>query len=193
MPFAATVLAVLLTSLPTVPAVDAGHNSFSRLSDSGVVAPGTRYGGSAAVAHAPGVWPLLPTHQVVHGFDPPAEPWGPGHRGVDLLGHPGQQVHAALGGTISYAGELAGRGVVVVDHGAERTTYEPVSPGVAVGDQVRMGEVIGTLELPMSHCFPRDCLHWGLIRGSTYLDPLILVGGGPVRLLPLSGLRPGAS
>lgn len=190
MSFAATILAVLLASLPSMPTVDAGHSSPG---SSATVAPRMMPGDSPTVARARGVWPLRPTHQVVHGFDPPAEPWGPGHRGVDLLGHPSQQVHAALGGTISYAGELAGRGVVVVDHGAERTTYEPVSPGVAVGDQVRTGEVIGTLQLPMSHCFPRDCLHWGLIRSSTYLDPLILVGGGPVRLLPLDGLRPGAS
>ncbi len=40
-----------------------------------------------------------------------------------------------------------------------------------------------------SHCFPAACLHWGLIRGTgdtqEYLDPLTLVGSGPVRLLPL--------
>ena len=35
------------------------------------------------------------------------------------------------------------------------------------------------------HCLPRACLHWGWLRGETYLDPLRLVGGGPVRLLPL--------
>jgi hypothetical protein len=35
------------------------------------------------------------------------------------------------------------------------------------------------------HCFPATCLHWGLIVGETYVDPLTLVGGGPVRLLPL--------
>jgi hypothetical protein len=46
--------------------------------------------------------------------------------------------------------------------------------------------VIGRLELFGSHCFPRSCLHWGLIEGETYLDPLTLVGAGPVRLLPLS-------
>jgi murein DD-endopeptidase MepM/ murein hydrolase activator NlpD len=135
-----------------------------------------------------GVWPLEPRPAVVRGFDPPSSPWGAGHRGVDLLGHVGQQVHAARAGTITWAGRLAGRGVVVVDHGAERTTYEPVSPSVAVGDRVAAGAVIGTLQLGTSHCFPRACLHWGLIRGHTYLDPLLLVGGGPVRLLPLAGL-----
>ena len=47
------------------------------------------------------------------------------------------------------------------------------------------GQPIGTLELAGSHCFPLACLHWGWLRGSTYLDPLALVGGGPIVLLPL--------
>ncbi|MGH3414650.1 MAG: murein hydrolase activator EnvC family protein [Marmoricola sp.] len=134
-----------------------------------------------------GVWPLLPRPTVVRGFDPPDSAWGTGHRGVDLLGHPGQVVRTALGGTVTYAGPLAGRGVVVVDHGGLRTTYEPVGASVAVGDHVRTGQPIGTLQLAMSHCFPRACLHWGLLRGETYLDPLTLVGAGPVRLLPMTG------
>ena len=86
-----------------------------------------------------GVWPLRPEPEVVEGFDPPDDPWGAGHRGVDLLGAPGQQVHAALPGRVSFAGMLAGRGVVVVDHGDTRTTYEPVAAGVAVGDAVAAG------------------------------------------------------
>ncbi len=132
-----------------------------------------------------GVWPLRPEPEVVEGFDPPDDPWGAGHRGVDLLGSPGQQVHAALPGRVSFAGMLAGRGVVVVDHGDTRTTYEPVTAGVQVGDGVAAGVPIGRLEVAGSHCFPRACLHWGWLRGETYLDPLDLVGGGPVRLLPL--------
>ncbi|WP_310962875.1 murein hydrolase activator EnvC family protein [Nocardioides terrisoli] len=140
-----------------------------------------------------GTWPLIPAHQVVRGFDPPADPWGPGHRGVDLLGQPGEPVHAALAGTITFAGQLAGRGVVVVDHGAERTTYEPVAASVGVGDPVAEGAVIGTLQLVGSHCFPRACLHWGLLRGDSYLDPLTLVGAGPVRLLPMETGRAGPS
>jgi murein DD-endopeptidase MepM/ murein hydrolase activator NlpD len=144
-----------------------------------------------------GVWPLRPEPEVVNGFDPPDSPYGAGHRGVDLLGSVGQPVHAAMAGTVTYAGVLAGRGVVVVDHGTTRTTYEPVAAAVHVGDPVPAGGVIGTLELTGSHCLPRACLHWGWIRNSddAYLDPLLLVGAGPVRLLPLwrdepAGLTP---
>ncbi len=132
-----------------------------------------------------GVWPLVPEPEVVDGFDPPDSPYGAGHRGVDLAGAPGQPVRTSLPGTVTYAGPLAGRGVVVVDHGETRTTYEPVAASVSIGDVLAAGDRIGTLQVPGSHCFPRACLHWGWIRGETYLDPLRLVGVGPVRLLPL--------
>ena len=141
---------------------------------------------AAGVAAYPvGVWPLQPEPEVVHAFDPPDSPYGAGHRGVDLLGTVGQPVLAALPGAVTFAGSLAGRGVVVVDHGTTRTTYEPVAATVAVGTPVAAGTQVGTLELAGSHCFPRACLHWGWIEGETYLDPLRLVGAGPVRLLPL--------
>jgi murein DD-endopeptidase MepM/ murein hydrolase activator NlpD len=132
-----------------------------------------------------GVWPLQPTPQVVRAFDPPDSTWGSGHRGVDLSGSLGQVVRTALAGRVTFAARLAGRGVVVVDHGATRTTYEPVAASVRVGDVLARGQPVGTLELAGSHCFPRACLHWGWKRGSTYLDPLLLVGGGPIVLLPL--------
>ena len=132
-----------------------------------------------------GQWPLTPVPQVARGFDPPDLPWGSGHRGVDLLGSPGQQVRAAMAGRVSFAAGLAGLGVVVVDHGATRPTYQPVTSLVPVGTRVAAGQAIGTLELGGSHCFPAACLHWGWRRGDHYLDPLRLVGLGPVRLLPL--------
>jgi murein DD-endopeptidase MepM/ murein hydrolase activator NlpD len=132
-----------------------------------------------------GEWPLQPEPEVVRAFDPPDTPWGSGHRGVDLLGWEGQLVHAALPGTVAFAGMLAGRGVVVVSHGETRTTYEPVTATVAVGASVGQGAVLGTLEGAASHCSPRACLHWGWLRGATYLDPLRLVGTPAVRLLPL--------
>jgi murein DD-endopeptidase MepM/ murein hydrolase activator NlpD len=94
-------------------------------------------------------------------------------------------VHTALAGRVAFAGPLAGRGVVVVDHGSTRTTYEPVLASVRVGAVLARGQAIGMLALAGSHCFPRACLHWGWKRGGTYLDPLLLVGGGPVVLLPL--------
>jgi murein DD-endopeptidase MepM/ murein hydrolase activator NlpD len=137
-----------------------------------------------------GVWPLEPAPPVVGEFAPPGTPYGAGHRGVDLAGEAGQDVRAAAPGRVTFAGALAGRGVVVVDHGTTRTTYEPVDAVVRVGEVVVAGTRIGTLERFGSHCWPSACLHWGLIEGSTYLDPLSLLGAAPVRLLPLFGGPP---
>jgi murein DD-endopeptidase MepM/ murein hydrolase activator NlpD len=149
--------------------------------------PTAGVGGSAPA----GVWPLSPgPDQVVRGFDPPDCTWCGGHRGVDLAGGALAPVRAAIAGTVTFAGPLAGRGVVVVDDGTERTTYEPVTASVHRGAVVAAGAVIGTLAVPGSHCFPAACLHLGLIRDSddAYLDPLTLfgeTGPKPVRLLPL--------
>jgi murein DD-endopeptidase MepM/ murein hydrolase activator NlpD len=136
-------------------------------------------------------WPLgPPTPQVVRGFSPPPVPWGPGHRGVDLAARPGQSVHAAGPGLVTFSGHLAHRGVVAITHGSLRTTYLPVTPSVPSGRHVRAGTRIGTLA-PFTHC-PLPCLHWGLRKGATYLDPLALVRP-QVRLLPRWTPRPTAS
>ena len=131
-------------------------------------------------------WPLVPTPVVLARFDAPAGPYAAGHRGVDLAAPPGAPVLAAAGGVVAFAGRVGGRGVVSVDHpGGLRTTYEPVAAAVARGDPVTAGAVLGRLEATGSHCLPVGCLHWGLRRGSVYLDPLSLLGPVRVRLLPV--------
>lgn len=148
---------------------------------------------SAAVSGAAGwQWPLSPEPVVVAAFRPPAERWAPGHRGVDLLGSVAQPVSAIGAGTVTFAGTIAGRGVVVVDHGALRSTYEPVTARVERGSTVRAGQVIATLTAISSHCAPRACLHLGVRRGDDYVDPLTLFGPREVRLKPLAGTSPTA-
>ncbi|HMY08320.1 MAG: peptidoglycan DD-metalloendopeptidase family protein [Nocardioidaceae bacterium] len=133
-----------------------------------------------------GAWPLSPRPRVVRGFAPPSVRWKAGHRGVDLSGRAGRAVLNAKAGTVTFAGKIAGKGVVVVDIGSGlRVTYEPVAASVKVGQKVKTGQPLGSLLLGQSHCFPGACLHWGLIRGERYLNPLQLVGYLPVRLLPL--------
>ena len=137
---------------------------------------------SAWAGAAGWVLPLAGPPQVARGFDPPASPYGAGHRGVDLRATTGAAVSAAGAGRVSYAGLLAGRGVVVVVHGDLRTTYEPVVAAVHVGQPVVAGQLLG--RLAGGHCAP-SCLHWGLLRGTIYLNPLLLVGPVRVRLLPI--------
>ncbi|MGW9635769.1 M23 family metallopeptidase [Nocardiopsis alba] len=137
-------------------------------------------------------WPLEEPVSVLRGFDPPEQRWLPGHLGVDLAAEPGQEVYAAAPGRVHFAGPVAGVGVVSVAHGDVRTTYLPVDASVARGDPVGP-DPIGTLSEEPFHCRDRPCLHWGLLRGDTYLDPLSLLGRGEIRLLPLDppGRGPG--
>jgi murein DD-endopeptidase MepM/ murein hydrolase activator NlpD len=134
---------------------------------------------SAYVAPVAGV-------RVVRPFEAPTTPFGPGHRGVDLATRPGEAVHAAGTGVVSFAGSVAGRGVVVVKHpDGVSTEYEPVAPVVARGRRVHIGAVIGHLQGRHGSCTPGGCLHWGARRSGEYFDPLLLLRPlGPVRLLP---------
>ncbi|GAA1758342.1 M23 family metallopeptidase [Luedemannella helvata] len=131
-------------------------------------------------------WPLGGSPVVTRAFDPPPQPWLPGHRGVDLAARPGDRVFAAAPGVVAFAGDLAGRGVVSVAHpGGIRTTYEPVRPLVAVGDEVAAGAPIGVLAAGHAGCPAPACLHWGARRADTYLNPLTLLGPPRLRLKPL--------
>jgi murein DD-endopeptidase MepM/ murein hydrolase activator NlpD len=119
-------------------------------------------------------------------FDPPDVRWGSGHRGVDLGAQVGQEVVSPTAGRVSFAGVIAGRGVVVVQHaGGLRSTFEPVAGTVPVGSPVAQGDPVGELTDVPGHCAPATCLHWGLLRGETYLDPLTLLIRRPIVLLPL--------
>ncbi|MFD6156736.1 M23 family metallopeptidase [Nocardia sp. NPDC060256] len=136
-------------------------------------------------------WPLQPRPTVLRRFDKPAQDWLPGHRGVDLAGAPGQAVLAAGDGIVVFAGMVADKPVVSIDHpGGLRTTYEPVRAEVSVGRRIARGTRIGTLEAGHEGC--GTCLHWGLRsegggrRGREYLDPLGLLHLAPLRLKPVA-------
>jgi murein DD-endopeptidase MepM/ murein hydrolase activator NlpD len=132
---------------------------------------------------SPSGWPLAGTPEVIEGFMAPHHRYGPGHRGVDLAVRPGVPVLAAAAGTVAFAGSVAGRGVVSIDHGEWRTTYEPVASAVTAGQRVGSGQPVGRMSSG-GHCAGR-CLHWGLRHRTGYVDPLLLVGRstGALRLL----------
>lgn len=137
-------------------------------------------------------WPLGSSRPVTRPFLPPTSLYGPGHRGVDLAGVPGEPVHAAAEGVVVFAGVVVDRPVISIDHdGGLRTTYEPVIPSVARGDRVRRGDPIGALAPGHPGCSAPACLHWGLRRDRQYLDPLLLLRPLRVRLLPLRDLLGG--
>src|SRR5690625_4801735 len=82
---------------------------------------------------------------VVHGFDPPDQPWLAGHRGVDLAASADASVHAAADGVVVHAGQVGGVGVVSISHGMVRSTYQPVDASVSAGARVGAGEGSGSL------------------------------------------------
>ena len=134
---------------------------------------------AAPTLPTPAGWPSRGAPVVQRGFAPPALAWSSGHRGVDLVAKPGEAILAAASGTVAFAGSIAGKPVVSIDHGSVRTTYEPVITTLSVGERVALGQVIGVLGAG-GHC--RGCLHWGLREGKSYLDPLLLLGGRGGRL-----------
>ena len=134
----------------------------------------------------PWSWPLSPTPAVVRPFDPPKQTWSAGHRGVDLAAVLGQAVLSPAAGVVTFDGVIVGRGVLVVTHpGGLRSTFEPVAQGLPVGTMVLQGAPVAVVAPNPGHCAPSSCLHWGVLRGETYLDPLAFVGPRRVILLPL--------
>lgn len=130
--------------------------------------------------------PLAGAPTVVRAFEPLPHPYAAGHRGVDLAGPPGSPVLAAGDGVVVFAGMVAGRPVVSIDHpDGLRTTYEPVDPSVGAGQRIGRGSPVGALRAGHAGCPVEACLHWGLRRGETYLDPLSLLAPPEVRLLPM--------
>ncbi|GAA2728310.1 murein hydrolase activator EnvC family protein [Cellulomonas aerilata] len=130
--------------------------------------------------------PLDAPVTVARPFDAPPQPWAPGHRGVDLAASPMRAVRAPAAGVVTFSGTVVDRGVLTITHDdGLRSSLEPIVPGVTVGQRVIAGQVVATVAGTPGHCAPATCLHWGLRRGETYLDPMRWVlDRGPVVLLP---------
>ncbi|MDO5724581.1 MAG: M23 family metallopeptidase [Flaviflexus sp.] len=126
-------------------------------------------------------WPVH-SRQVLRRASIPAHPWAAGHRGIDIAAVADEPVRAVSAGRVHFAGEVAGRPAVSVDHGGGlRTTYTPVVAVVRPGQRVERGEVIGTVAA--GHC-PTVCLHLGLRDDERYYDPLTLFETPRMRLWP---------
>ncbi len=122
--------------------------------------------------------------EVVRGFDPPGSDFGAGHRGVDLDASPGEEVHAAGAGQVTFAGTVAGTRWVSVQHAdGVLTSYGPLERlRIRSGEQVAGGQPLGELAAGgHGHGGQDRGLHWGARRYGRYLDPLTLLGGAPPR------------
>lgn len=82
---------------------------------------------------------------VARGYEPPEQPFGPQHLGLDYAAGPGTPVRAAGAGVVSFAGLVGRSRSVAIEHpGARRTTYAYLRRvTVRSGRAVRRGDVVG--------------------------------------------------
>lgn len=128
------------------------------------------------------LWPLAGPYRMDRLYAAPAQEYGSGHRGIDLLPLGPTSVRAPDDGVVAFAGSVAGRGIVTIDHGdGVVSTLEPVEPSVVEGAQVARGDVVGTLAVG-GHAEPGR-LHLGARRNGDYVNPLLFLGGVPRAVL----------
>ncbi|NHZ71197.1 MAG: peptidoglycan DD-metalloendopeptidase family protein [Proteobacteria bacterium] len=111
------------------------------------------------------------------GFSSPAEvirvyaPIGlyAGHWGIDIAQPPGSRVTTIGGGTVTFAGSVAGRLSVTVNHGGfVRTSYSYLSTITATkGQRLDRGDSVGS----SGQHGGSFAYHLSLRNGSTYIDP----------------------
>lgn len=150
-------------------------------------------GTSSASASAPSVvveaadwaWPVRPPLRVIAPFLAPPTPYSAGHRGIDIQSTAGAEVRAPARGVVTFAGPVAGRGVVAIDHGSGIVSaIEPVAAGVAAGATVDQGDLLGRVA-GGGHC-DGTCVHFGVRLHGEYVSPLLFLGGVPrAVLLPM--------
>lgn len=115
---------------------------------------------------------------VIDPFRAPLGPYGPGNRGLEYATGPGAPARAIGGGTVSFAGQVAGRLVVTVEHpdGLRSSLVGLATVSVTRGQAVERGQPLGRTG---------SRLHLGVRRGEQYLDPATLFARrGPARLVP---------
>ena len=134
---------------------------------------------SARAARAVWVWPLSGKHTVVRDYDIPSTAYAAGHRGIDLPAELSAEVLAPTEAVVSFAGTIAGRGILTLRTGDLQISFEAVSPLVAEGERVSSGQVVATVSSG-SHC---ACLHVGVRRSGEYLSPLSYFSAIPAAVL----------
>ncbi|MBA2338271.1 MAG: M23 family metallopeptidase [Acidimicrobiia bacterium] len=114
-----------------------------------------------------------------------------GHWGIDFGTTTGTPVAAAGVGTVTFAGTVADRLSVTVDHGGDlKTSYSYLeSVGTAVGVPVEVGTVVGTSGTDNE----LEAVHFSVRVDGVYVDPepwLQCHPPGPAVWLTIEGLQP---
>lgn len=137
-------------------------------------------GGADPLAPRRWTWPVTPV-RIVQPFVAPAHEYGAGHRGLDLDDGDGA-VRSPADGRVAFAGPVAGRGVLTIDHGDGLvSSFEPVDTELAVGAAVRRGQIVARVGVG-GHTAPGE-LHVGVRLEGEYINPLRMLGGVPRAVL----------
>ncbi len=125
----------------------------------------------------------MPGSRVSAGWGPMRSPFTGEvvhHRGIDLVGRAGAEVHAAGDGVIEeatteYSGGVDHGTVVVLDHGAGVKTFYSHLGSIAVqaGQRVAQGDVLGTQGVTGKTTGPH--LHFEVWLSGVYVDPGLYV------------------
>ena len=130
----------------------------------------------------------VPAMEIIEAFDPPDKPWLKGHRGIDVLALEGEPLRGPTGGTIRFAGTVAGMATVsILTESGHVFTFQPAATLLKKGESFAAGEQIGTVGSG-GHC-QRSCLHigaWPAASDRRYVDPGKFFGQEQSALLPLS-------
>lgn len=126
-------------------------------------------------------WPVHP-FRVERAFVAPPHEYGPGHRGIDLAPLGDDAIHAPAAGVVAFSGQVAGRGILTIDHGDGLvSTLEPVESVLAPGVAVAPDAPVGRLSTG-GHAAP-GVLHFGVRLHGEYVNPMSLLGGVPRAIL----------
>jgi murein DD-endopeptidase MepM/ murein hydrolase activator NlpD len=176
---------LVASSSAAVPAAGAATGITAADAATGITAADASHPATAREDAPQWLWPVAPPIVVEEPFRAPPTPYAAGHRGIDVAAEPGATVVAPAAGVVSFAGPVAGRGVVAIDHGdGVVSAIEPVQAVVAAGTTVVSGDVIGTVASG-GHC-DAVCVHFGVRVDGEYVSPFLFLGGLPrAVLLPM--------
>ena len=132
-------------------------------------------------------WPVV--GPVIRGFDLPDDPYGPGHRGIDIAAPVGTTIVAPADGTVAFAGPVGGHLFLTIDHGGGvSSTFSWLTANlVRKGAAVTRGEPVAVTGWGHPGALVPH-LHFGVKQDGDYVDPLSYLG--PISLASFVRLAP---
>jgi murein DD-endopeptidase MepM/ murein hydrolase activator NlpD len=157
-------------------------------SAAGALAMGAPLAAPAAAVADPWTWPV--DGPIVRAYDPPDDPFGAGHRGIDIAAATSTAVLAPADGTVTFAGPVGGRLFVSIDHGGGvvSTSSYLSSLDVRRNDRVTWGQPLGLSGSGHAGATVPH-VHFSVRVDGVYDDPLAYLAapdlGAVLRLAPL--------